>query len=365
MIQAKKALEGVAPYVPGRPISEIQRLYGLSKVVKLASNENPLGASPRAVEAIRRTAEQVFLYPDPNAYDLRMALSCHVGFMPEGFIFGTGSDGLIELICKTFLTEGDESLMPDPSFSLYELNVRAAGAVPVKVPLSADLQVSPLAMLPYITERTKVIWLCNPNNPTGGIYSEKEQLAFLEAVPEHILVVLDEAYFEYAKGHADYPDSRALLPEKKNLIILRTFSKIYGLAGLRVGYGMADPAVISEMEKVRAPFNVCLPAQAAATESLADSEFVARSVTENEANRRYLEAAFTRMGLSYIQSYTNFIAVNVNRDSKTVFTRLLEKGYIVKGGHVLGLPGYLRVTIGTREECEGFISALGEVLEAL
>jgi len=365
MIQAKKALADIAPYVPGRPTSEIQRLYGLDKVVKLASNENPLGASPRAVEAIRQTADQVFLYPDPNSYDLRMALADRMHHPAEGFIFGTGSDGLIELICKTFLQEGDESVMSHPSFSLYELNVRAVGATPVQVPLSSEYQISPMAMLPYITEKTKVIWLCNPNNPTGGIYTEEEQRAFLGAVPENILVVIDEAYFEYATGSDSYPDSQKILANKKNVLILRTFSKIYGMAGLRVGYGMGDASVIAEMEKVRAPFNVCLPAQAAAVASLADFDFVATSVTDNAANRSYLEKEFTRMGLSYIKSYTNFIALNVNRDAKTVYTRLLEKGYIVKGGHTLGLPGYLRVTVGTREECEGFIKALTQVLEEI
>lgn len=365
MIQAKKALEGVAPYVPGRPISEIQRQFGLDKVVKLASNENPLGASPLAIEAIRKTADQVFMYPDPSFYDLRHALASHLHHAPEGFIFGTGSDGLIELICKTFLSEGDESMMPDPSFSLYELNVRAVGATPVKVPLTEDYQVSPMAFLPYINDKTKVIWLCNPNNPTGGIYSEKEQRAFLDAVPPHVLVVLDEAYYEYAVGKGAYPDSQALLKEKKNLLILRTFSKIYGLAGLRVGYGMGEQSLILEMEKVRAPFNVCLPAQAAAKASLDDSAFVQKSVEDNENNRAFLETEFSKMGLDYIKSYTNFIAVNVKKDAQTVYNRLLEKGYIVKGGHVLGLPGYLRVTVGTKEECEGFIKALKEVLEVV
>ncbi|MBR6729325.1 MAG: histidinol-phosphate transaminase [Clostridia bacterium] len=365
MIQAKKALQDATPYVPGRPISEIQRLYGLEKVVKLASNENPLGASPRAIEAVRRVAEQIFLYPDPGAYTLRMSLSERFDLPPESFVFGTGSDGLIELICKTFLSEGDESIMPDPSFSLYELNVKAAGATPVKVPLSGDYAVTPLAMLPYVNEKTKVIWLCNPNNPTGSIYSTEEQLAFLEALPEDILVVLDEAYYEYACGNSAYPDSLAHFKKHKNLLILRTFSKIYALAGLRVGYGIGAPSVITELERARAPFNVCMPAQVAAAESLSDTEFVTRSLWENDANRAFLEKAFAEMGLSYIKSFTNFITVHVNRDSETVFTELLKKGYIVKGGHVLGLPGYLRVTIGTREECEGFIRALRKVLEEI
>jgi len=365
MITAKESLAGVAPYAPGRPISEIKRKYGLEHVVKLASNENPLGASPKAVAAVKETAADIFLYPDPDSFNLRKALSDHHGLAPEQFVFGTGSDGLIELICKTFLGEGDESVMPTPSFSLYALNVLSSGATPVEVPLDENWQYTPMALLPYITDRTKVVWLCNPNNPTGGIYTEKEQVEFLNRVPKDVLVVIDEAYYEYAAACSQYPDSIKELASRKNILILRTFSKIYGLAGLRVGYGMGDPAIIAEMEKTRPPFNVCCAAQAAAEASLTDSDFVARSLQENRENMAYLEEAFTAMGLSFVKSYTNFIAVNTKKDAKAVYTRLLELGYIVKGGHVLGMPGYLRVTIGTRKECEGFIAALKQVLEEM
>ncbi len=365
MIQSKDSLAGVAPYAPGRPISEIKRLYGLNKVTKLASNENPLGASPMAKAAVKACAEDIFLYPDPDSFNLRTALAKYHGLLPQQFIFGTGSDGLIELICKTFLGEGDESIMPTPSFSLYALNVLSAGATPVSVPLDENWQYSPLSMLPYITERTRVIWLCNPNNPTGGIFSGREQAEFLARVPENVLVVIDEAYYEYACFAENFPDSLAELKNRKNVLILRTFSKIYGLAGLRVGYGMGDAALICELEKTRPPFNVCTPAQAAAEASLADGDFVTRSLAENRANMAFLEAEFTAMGLSFIKSYTNFIAVDTGYDAETVYRRLLELGYIVKGGHVLGLPGYLRVTIGTREECAGFISALSQVLQEL
>ena len=362
MIKSKDSLAGVAPYAPGRPISEVKRLYGLSKVVKLASNENPLGASPKAKEAMRACVDDIFLYPDPDSYNLRTALAKHHNLLPQQFIFGTGSDGLIELICKTFLKEGDESIMPTPSFSLYALNVLSAGATPIEVPLDKNWQYSPLSMLPFINERTRVIWLCNPNNPTGGIFSQKEQADFLAQVPENVLVVIDEAYYEYARSAQDFPDSLAELTNRKNILILRTFSKIYGLAGLRVGYGMGDASIISEMEKTRPPFNVCTPAQMAAEASLNDGEFVSRSLCENRENMAYLEKAFQSMGLSYIKSYTNFIAVDTGKDAKEVYQKLLALGYIVKGGHVLGLPGYLRVTVGTREECEGFVAALARVL---
>lgn len=365
MITAKESLAGVAPYAPGRPIDEIKRKYGLETVIKLASNENPLGASPKAVEAVKNSATDVFLYPDPDSYNLRTTLSGHHGIASDHFVFGTGSDGLIELICKTFLGEGDESIMPSPSFSLYALNVLSSGATPIEVPLDENWQYSPMAMLPYITDRTKVIWLCNPNNPTGGIYTEEEQTAFLDKVPEDILVVIDEAYYEYAVACDKYPDSIKQLANRKNILVLRTFSKIYGLAGLRVGYGMGDPNIITQMEKTRPPFNVCSVAQSAAEAALLDSDFVDRSVKENRENMAYLESAFENIGLSYVKSYTNFIAVNTEKDAKSIYQRLLELGYIVKGGHVLGMPGYLRVTIGTRKECEGFINALKQVLEEM
>ncbi len=362
MIEAKKSLSGVAPYAPGRPISEIKRKFGLEHVVKLASNENPLGASPKAKEAAKQSIEDVFLYPDPDFYALRRALAAHHNLEPEQFVFGTGSDGLIELVCKTFLGEGDESIMPTPSFSLYALNVRSTGATPIEVPLDENWNYSPMAFLPYITERTKVIWLCNPNNPTGGIYSAEEQRAFLEAVPEDILVVIDEAYYEYACHVEEFPNTLEELSSRKNVLILRTFSKIYGLAGLRVGYGMADSALILEMEKTRPPFNVCMPAQLAAEAALSDIEFLERSVCLNRENMKFLEQSIEDMGLSFVPSFTNFIAVDVKTDAKEVYEKLLALGYIVKGGHVLGMPHHLRVTVGTRAECEGFVLALKKAL---
>lgn len=365
MVKAKQSLDAVAPYAPGRPVSEIKRRFGLSHVVKLASNENPLGASPHAKEAARQAAEDVFMYPDPAAYELRTALSEKLGIAPESFIFGTGSDGLIELVCKTFLTAGDEAVMPDPSFSLYELNVRAAGATPVKLPLNEAWQYNPANMAALVTPHTKVVFLCNPNNPTGAYYPQEQQAALLRLLPKHVLVVLDEAYYEYACHNENYPDSAAALAEYDNILILRTFSKIYGLAGLRIGYGIAAPELIAQMEKVRAPFNVSSPAQAAAVAALTDTDFVTRSLTANEAAMAYMQNALSQMGLSFVPSAANFIAVNVRRDAQTVYEALLARGYIVKGGHVLGMPNYLRVTIGTQQECEGFIAALNAVLKAL
>lgn len=362
MIQEKKAIQHIAPYPAGKPIDELKRELGLEKVVKLASNENPFGCSKKAQKAMEEAVRQSSLYPDGYCYELRMALAKKHGIAPECFAFGTGSDGLIELICKAILEPEDESIIPSPSFSLYETNVRAAGAVPIVVPSKHEYRLDLSAMEKALSDHTKILWLCNPNNPTGLIYSAEEQKALLENVPKTVLVVLDEAYFEFAKDDEKYPDSESLLAEYDNIIILRTFSKAYGLAGLRVGYAMANQNVIRMLERVRAPFNVNLIAQRGAVAALEDVDFAEYTIQQNLENRELLYKGFEKLGLSYLPGHTNFVAVNVQRDSKAVYEALLRKGYIVKGGHALGMPGYLRVSVGTKQECEGFLIALEEVL---
>lgn len=362
MIRGKKSIEPIAPYPAGKPIDEVKRELGLEKVVKLASNENPFGCSEKAQKAMEEALRQSSLYPDGYCYELRAALAKKHGIAPECFAFGTGSDGLIELICKAILEPEDESIIPAPSFSLYETNVRAAGAAPVVVETGADYRLKLSEMAAAVSERTKILWLCNPNNPTGLIYSAEEQKALLQSVPKTVLVVLDEAYFEFAKENESYPDSESLLAEYDNIIILRTFSKVYGLAGLRVGYAMANEAVIQQLERVRAPFNVNLIAQRGAVAALEDVDFTEYTIQQNFENREVLYKGFEKLGLSYLPSHTNFVAVNVQRDSKAVYEALLRKGYIVKGGHALGMSEYLRVSVGTKQECEGFLIALEEVL---
>lgn len=365
MIKQKKCIQSILPYPAGKPIDEVKRELGMEKVIKLASNENPFGSSKKAREAMLAAVLESSLYPDGYSYELRMALAEHHKISPEQFAFGTGSDGLIELICKAFLETGDESVIPAPSFSLYEANVRAAGANPVIVPCGADYRMNLSAMADAVTEKTKLLWLCNPNNPTGLMYTAREQKELLDRVPDNVLVVLDEAYFEFARDFSDYPDSESQLAERDNIIILRTFSKVHGLAGLRVGYAMAHKNIICELERVRAPFNVNLVAQKGAVAALDDEEFVAQTVKLNNENRTILCDGFKKMDLPYLESATNFIAVNIKKDSKTAYEALLRKGYIVKGGHALSMPEYLRVSVGTREECEGFLVALREVLKEI
>lgn len=365
MIREKKCIEQIAPYPAGKPIDEVKRELGLSKVVKLASNENPYGCSKKAKAAMEAAVLESSLYPDGYCYELRTALAQRHRLDKDNFAFGTGSDGLIELICKAILEPGDECVIPAPSFSLYETNVRAASAVPVVVPADKFYGLDLPAMAAAVNERTKIIWLCNPNNPTGVIYTASQQNKLLESIPKHVLVVLDEAYYEFAAGDENYPDSETLLADHDNIIILRTFSKVYGLAGLRVGYAMAHKNLIRQLERVRAPFNVNLIAQRGAVAALGDTQFVSDTVSQNNDNRAFLCRGFDRLGLSYLESHTNFVAVNIEKDSKTAYEALLRKGYIVKGGHSLGMPGYLRVSVGTRQECEGFLIALEEVLSEI
>jgi len=362
MITEKKSLCNIAPYTAGKPIEDVKREYGIEKVVKLASNENPYGASPLAIKAANDALSSLNIYPDMNSYSLKKALALKHSLSESMFIFGTGSDGLIELICKAFIEPGDECIIPAPSFSLYETNTIASEGIAITVPLNSEFTMDFEAMKNAITDKTKIVWLCNPNNPTGAIYSDSAQKEFIQSVPDNILIVIDEAYYEFALASDEYPDSQALLDKHKNIIILRTFSKIYGLAALRVGYAMADKSIINIMNKVRAPFNVNSIAQAAAVASLDDTEFAEYTLAKNEENKLYLYNAFDEMGLEYIRSHTNFIMVNTKQDSKRVYIDLLKKGFIVKGGHVLGMDGYLRVTIGTNDECAGFISALKEIL---
>lgn len=357
----KKSVSSLKPYAAGKPVSEVKRELGLKSVVKLASNENPYGCSEKAKEAIVKAANEANIYPDGGAFELKRALSKKLSVKPEEIVFGTGSDGLIELLAKTFLSEEDESVMPEPSFSLYYSNTLAAGAKAVKIPLDKNYKMDLNAMYAAINEKTKIVWLCNPNNPTGEISTEKEIFDFINKVPEDVLIVSDEAYYEFARGRGGYPET--LANRRKNVIVLRTFSKIYGLAGLRCGYGIADKEIISEMEKLRSPFNVSSVAQSAACAALLDEEFTEHTLKKNKENLKYMCEEFNKMGLFYIPSYTNFIAVKTPVNSEKAFNELLKKGYIVKGGHVLGMEdGFLRVTVGKKEECKGFIKALSEVI---
>ncbi len=346
-------------YEPGKPIEYVARELGLDAagIIKLASNENPWGPSPRAVDAAKRALESGQLYPDGGCYELRQKLATRWGLKPEQFVIGNGSNEIIELLGHVFLGAGDEVVMGDPAFVVYKLVTLLFGAKAVEVPCVAgrhDLA----AMARAITPRTKIVFVATPNNPTGAVNDPAELLAFARSLPEHVVLAIDEAYAEFVEGA---PDLRPLIAEGRKVIGLRTFSKIYGLASLRVGYGYASAEFAALLNRVRQPFNVNSLAQAAAVAALDDEEFAARCVRENRAGLRRLEGEFARLGLEYVPSEANFILVKVG-DGLKVFDALQRKGVIVRPVKSYGLPAWVRVTVGTPEQNERLIAGLRETL---
>src|SRR3954463_1292061 len=351
-------IRSIAPYLPGKPISELARELGLKEegIVKLASNENPRGIGPRTRAAIEAALAEVARYPDGNGYELKLALSKRYGVDMGSIVLGNGSNDVLELAALAFLGPGRAAVDAEHAFAVYPLATQARGARGIVVP-AKDYGHDLGAMLKAVDDETYLVWVANPNNPTGTFVPPAELEAFLRRVPERVLVVLDEAYNEYLP-----PDLRAdsvkWLKRHPNLIITRTFSKAYGLAGLRVGYALAHPSVADVMNRVRQPFNVNSIALAAATAALDDMEFVARSYAENLQGLRYLEEGAQRLGLDFIPSYGNFLTIRVGKAAE-IYKRLLRRGVIVRpvgGGYEL--PEHLRVTIGTPQENERFLAAL-------
>lgn len=359
-VKPKQTIVHLPVYQPGKPIEEVKRELGLTEVIKLASNENPFGSSPKARAAIEAELSNISLYPDGGAVELTAAVAKYLGVETNQIIFGAGSDEVILMLARAYLVQGDETVMASHTFPQYKHNCEIEGAVCIEVPLKEgthDLD----AMLDKITDRTKIVWICNPNNPTGTMNTEAEIKAFLAKVPAHVLVVLDEAYCEYNTTD-EYPDSIELIKQYPNVIALRTFSKIYGLASLRIGYGVGDAAVIRTINQVREPFNTTRFAQAAAIASIQDDEFIARCREANTAGLNYLTGEFAKLGLTSFPAHGNFVMVDAGRPAAAVFEGLLRRGIIVRGGHQLGFPTSLRVTIGSSEQNEKFIAALTQVL---
>lgn len=357
--QVPEYIRSLIPYAPGKPIEEVEREYGIEGSVKLASNENPLGPSPRAVKALQERLPQLHLYPDGDCFYLKQGLAAKFGVSPERLIFGNGSNELIELAVRTFLQPGDEAVMAHQAFVIYRLVAQAAGGSCKIVPLkdfSHDLE----AMARAITPKTRLLFLANPNNPTGTIYRKKEWERFLERVNPEVLLIVDEAYFEYV-GDADYPDSLAY-HRGRAILTLRTFSKIYGLAGLRIGYGIGAKEIIDLMHRVRQPFNVNAAAQWAALAALDDHEHVKRSLEINREGMSYLTKEIASLGLEQIPSQANFILIRVG-NGQGVFDQLLRRGVIVRPMGGYDLPKYIRVTIGTMEENSRFINELRDIIK--
>ncbi len=357
---ARDEIFKIKPYVPGKPVEEVERELGIKDVIKLASNENPLGPAPKAVEAIKMAAEGVNFYPDGNSFYLKSALANKLNFTTEEILVGNGSDETIMLIGSAFLNSGEEIVMGYPSFSEYDFSAKIMGANTVQVPLK-DFTHDLKSMVAAITEKTKIVFVCNPNNPTGTVVTQKDVDEFMDLVPNKVLVVFDEAYYEYVED-ANYPDTLRYVREERNAIVLRTFSKIYGLAGLRVGYCIANKEIISAINRVREPFNVNLIAQKAALAALGDEGFLEKSRKVNSEGKEMLYSEFQKMGIKYVPTDANFIFLDTGMDSKDLFQQLLQKGVIIRTGDIFGHPTFIRVTIGTKEENTRFISALKEVL---
>ncbi|HYC46108.1 MAG TPA: histidinol-phosphate transaminase [Burkholderiales bacterium] len=354
-------IKSIAPYQPGKPISELAREMGLdeAKIIKLASNESPLGVSPRAQAAIRAVLGDLSRYPDGNGFELKQALSRRYGVDMDSIVLGNGSNDVLDLAARAFLTPQDEAIYSQHAFAVYPLAVQAIGARGIEVPAREyghDVE----AMARAVTSNTRLAFIANPNNPTGTLIYPAALERFIAELPDHVLVVLDEAYNEYLPPEAR-TDTLAWLARYPNLVITRTFSKVYGLAGLRVGYAFAQPVVADLMNRVREPFNVNSVALAAAAAALEDTQFVQESYAVNRAGMQQLTDGFRRLGLDYIVSYGNFVSVRVGSAAE-VFQKLLRSGVIVRPVGGYGLPEHLRVSIGLHTENARFLEALEQAI---
>jgi histidinol-phosphate aminotransferase len=358
MINVPEHISSIKPYVPGKPVEELERELGISGSVKLASNENPLGPSPLAIKAMRTVLKEVNRYPDGSCYYLRNVLSEKIKVRGDQLIFGNGSNEIIELAVRTFISPGNEAIMAHPSFVVYSMIVQAAQGNNIVVPLK-DWRHDLDAMASQITDRTRLIFIANPNNPTGTINTKAEMDRFMDKVPDHILVIVDEAYYEYAQS-PDYADSIKFLMADRNILVLRTFSKIYGLAGLRIGYGIAKASLIEEMNKVRQPFNVNSLAQAAAIEALKDESHLRRVKQLNMRGKKFLYKELNNMGLSFVPSEANFIYVMFNEEvAGSINEKMLKQGIIVRP---MG-PNTIRITTGLQGENRKLVKALENAIK--
>ncbi len=357
MALVPKYIQHLAPYKAGIPVEQLAREKGLTRIVKLASNENPLGPSPRVLEAVRKSLEQSHRYPDSSAFELRTALAKRYALQLGNVIVGAGSEGIMSTIMRTFLLENDELIAAENSFIGFRVLAHASGRKICWVPMQNYSYNLP-AMADEINEHTKLIYLANPDNPTGSIFTANEFDTFMARVPERVLIILDEAYFEYAKHLPDYPDSMHYRYD--NVITLRTFSKAYGLAGLRIGYGFAQHELIGNLLKVKLPFEPSRPAQVAALAALDDSAYLEQSLTTHNANLAQLLPIFDELGLQYIPTAANFVTlIFASADEATRFTnQLLDRGVILRHLVAFGWPNLVRVTIGSNDENEFFVQQI-------
>ena len=359
----KKHIQAIRPYEPGKPIKELEREMELRSIIKLASNENPLGPSRKALRAIRRAIPEIHLYPESSCYELVGRLSEELGIPQNQLIIGNGSNEIIELLARGFLSEGDEVISSECSFLVYPILTQVCGAKYVSVPMKNygyDLK----GILNAITDRTRLIFIANPNNPTGTYVTQQEVEEFIAKVPKNVVVCFDEAYVDFVEA-TDFPHMMFhIKTEKPNIVVLRTFSKAYGLAGLRVGYAAASPEMIGYLHKIRQPFNVNSLAQTAAAAALDDRFFLWRTKLLVSSGRKYLYKRLRRLGLTYIPSQANFVLMDTGRDAQEVFQALLRQGMIVRSMKAYGLSTWIRVTVGRRSQNAQFYRLLRKYLKS-
>jgi histidinol-phosphate aminotransferase len=364
MIPIRPNVLGMEPYVPGKPIEEVKRELGLERVVKLASNENPFGPSPKAIAAVQEAAATMHMYPDGASYELKQAISQKFEIPMSRIMVGNGSDELIHLLGLLLLgSPDDELMMGDPGFSRYDASAHIAPSRLVKIPLDAKYVHDLEAMAEAITPNTKIVYIANPNNPTGTIVRRDAVERFLDRVPENVLIVLDEAYYEYAAHLPEFPISLDYIKAgRENVVGLRTMSKAQGLAGVRVGYGFASEQIVDAINRAREPFDVNRLAQIAAVAALDDDEHVRKTVEHNRRGLQLLAGAFEEVGAEPCESFANFIYADFHRPTRPIYQALLQRGVITRPGDLLGNPTCLRVSIGTQEEMDIFVEELRAVM---
>ena len=356
-----KGIQELTPYVPGKPLEELEREYGITGAIKMASNENPLGPSPKALEAIKNILSSLHRYPDAGAFELKQKLSKKFHYSTQSILPVNGSNEILELSMKAFLRPGEETLMPDPSFSLYAKFTSAMAGIPVKVPLK-DFTVDLEGILKRVTPKTRIIFINNPNNPTGTAITKQAFSHFLESVPDDVIVILDEAYREFVTT-PDSPRGEDYIDGPRWVVAMRTFSKAYGLAGLRIGYGLASPHIIQLLNKVRQPFNVNLPAQAAAVAALDDSDHFNKTLSTVSDGLTYFYHELGALGIPYIPSQANYFMIHVGTDCDGVYEAMLRQGVIIRPLTSFGYKDYIRISIGTPEENARCLAVLKEVLK--
>ena len=361
-VRPQRGLEAIRPYVPGKPIDEVIREHGIDDVIKLASNENPLGVSPKALQAMQGVLRRVNLYPDAASHDLRTAIAERFSMPLEQIAVGNGADDLILQLSMAYLQDDDEVIISRSSFPVYENHAAAMRAKLIKTPLDPAYRIDLVAMVNAITDHTKIVVVCNPNNPTGTIVTTEALDAFVRRVPEDVLIVIDEAYIEMVASNELLSALEYVRKGQSNVLVLRTFSKVYGLAGIRLGYAFGAPATIAALQRIKMVFNVSVVAQAAGIAALQDDEFLQQSIEASRAGRQYLCDEFDRLGLEYAESHTNFILVRIGPSAVDIQERLLERGIIVRPCISYDLPEFLRISVGTQEQNGRFITALEKLL---